>query len=311
MTQNSNKDSVARPVTLWRRALPDVTAVFALILISFVYFANPVLDGTVLTGHDHAAAVGAGVEMQDYRARHHGERTRWTNTLFSGMPTYQMSPSYPSTDRLTLLENIYKLGLPDYMVMLYVMLLGFYIMLRAFDFKAWMSALGAVLWAFSTYYIIIIFAGHIWKFYTLAFIPPTIGGMVLCYRRKYLWGLVVTAFFMALQILSNHPQMSYYFLPVTGLMSLAFLFGDGKLCPTQETSASQRVKSWLKGTAVFVAGCLIGVAINLSNLYHTWEYSKESMRGKSELTSATKDADEQTDSGIEFHSCRQHARANL
>ncbi|MBO4905736.1 MAG: YfhO family protein [Bacteroidaceae bacterium] len=293
MTSNSNHDAEARPA-IWQRVLPDVLAVLSFLVISFVYFAKPVTDGLVLTGHDHAAAVGAGVEMQDYRARHGGERTRWTNTLFSGMPTYQMSPSYPSTDRLTFLESIYKLYLPDYMVMMYVMLLGFYIMLRAFDFKAWMAALGAVLWAFSSYYIIIIFAGHIWKFYTLAFIPPTIGGMVLCYRGKYLWGLVVTAFFMALQILSNHPQMSYYFLPVMALMALAFMSN-----PSTSGKPANPFKQWLKGTAVFAVGCLIGVAINISNLYHTWEYSKESMRGKSELTSVTKDASEQTDSGLE------------
>ena len=100
----------------------------------------------------------------------------------------------------------------------FVMLLGFYILLRAFDFKVWMAALGAILWAFSSYFFIIIGAGHIWKVMALAYIPPTIAGLVLCYRGKYLWGGVVTAFFLALQIMSNHVQMSYYFLPVMGLM---------------------------------------------------------------------------------------------
>ena len=274
---------------LWKRYLPDVAAIVLFLVISFAYFASPVMDGRVLTGHDHAAAVGSGMEMQDYRARHDGERTRWTNTLFSGMPTYQMAPSYPSTDRLTMLESIYKLGLPDYMVLMYIMLLGFYILLRAFDFRAWMAALGAVLWAFSSYYIIIIGAGHIWKFYTLAFIPPTIAGMVLCYRGRYMLGFVVTAFFMALQVLSNHPQMTYYFMPVIALMALVPLFS--KLC-------MKRFKAWLRGTVVFALACLVGVAINMSNLYHTWEYSKESMRGKSELTQSTANADDQTDSGL-------------
>ncbi len=264
----------------------DLLAILFFVSLSFAYFIHPVSEGLVLTGHDHSGGAGAASEMEAYRKSHDGERTRWTNTLFSGMPTYQMAPSYPSTDKLVKVENVYKLWLPDYVVLVFVMLLGFYILLRAFDFKAWMAALGAVLWAFSSYYFIIIGAGHIWKFYTLAYIPPTIAGMVLCYRGRYGWGLLVTSFFMALQILSNHVQMSYYFAFVIVLMALAFI-------------QSCHWRDWIKGSAVFALGCLIGIAINSSNLYHTWEYSKESMRGKSELTQKTKDPADQTTSGLE------------
>ena len=266
--------------------LPDVLAIAFFILLSFAYFIHPVTEGLVLTGHDHSGGAGAASEMEAYRKSHDGERTRWTNTLFSGMPTYQMAPSYPSTDKLTMVENVYKLWLPDYVVLVFIMLLGFYILLRAFDFKAWMAALGAVMWAFSSYYFIIIGAGHIWKFYTLAYIPPTIAGMVLCYRGRYGWGLLVTSVFMALQILSNHVQMTYYFAFVIALMALAFF-------------QPKNWRIWLKGTLTFALGCLIGIAINASNLYHTWEYSKESMRGKSELTQQMKDPADQTSSGLE------------
>ena len=272
----------------FKSILPDVCAVVFFVALSFAYFANPVTDGLILTGHDHSGAVGAASEMEAYKAAHGGERTRWTNTLFSGMPTYQMAPSYGSTDTLAKIESVYKLGLPDYMVLVFIMLLGFYIMLRAFDFRAWMAALGAVLWAFSSYYFIIIGAGHIWKFYTLAFIPPTIAGMVLCYRGRYLWGFVLTALFMGLQIMSNHVQMSYYFLSVLVLMALAFLL----------ERKDEKIK-WLKASAVFAAGCLVGVLMNISNLYHTWAYSKESMRSKSELTQKNKDDADQTSSGLE------------
>jgi len=295
---NSNSSLPSKEGRGWvsrsRVFLPDLLAILFFLVLSFAYFAGPVSDGYVLTGHDHSGGAGAASEMEAYRKTHDGERTRWTNTLFSGMPTYQMAPSYPSTEKLYKVEQLYKLHLPDYMVLVFVMLLGFYILLRAFDFKAWMAALGAVLWAFSSYYFIIIGAGHIWKFYTLAYIPPTIAGMVLCYRGRYLWGLLVSAFFMALQILSNHIQMTYYFGFVIVLMALAFLMENG---PWKMDNGS--FKNWLKGTLVFVLGCLIGVAINISNLYHTWEYSKESMRGKSELTQKTKDQANQTSSGLE------------
>lgn len=175
-----------------KKFLPDMLAVMAFVIIAFVYFFEPVKDGKVLTGVDHSGAVGSGIEMQHYRDTHDGERTRWTNTLFSGMPTYQMAPSYNSSDVLGKAQSIYQLWLPNVVAYVFMMLLGFYIMLRAFDFKTWMAALGAVLWAFSSYYFIIIAAGHIWKLLTLCYIPPTIGGMALCYRGKYLWGTAVT-----------------------------------------------------------------------------------------------------------------------
>ncbi|MBQ7495700.1 MAG: YfhO family protein [Bacteroidaceae bacterium] len=303
----------------FRALLPDLLAILFFLALSFAYFFHPVTEGLVLTGHDHSGGAGAAHEMQEYREHHNGERTRWTNTLFSGMPTYQMAPSYPSTERLNRVERFYKLYLPDYVVLVFVMLLGFYILLRAFNFKAWMAALGAVMWAFSSYYFIIIGAGHIWKFYTLAYIPPTIAGMVLCYRGRYLWGALVTAFFMALQVVSNHVQMSYYFAFVIALMALAFLveavkahprllpLGRGEANALKEnnvqpeglSSLTGGVRGWVCATAVFALGCLIGVAINISNLYHTWEYSRESMRGKSELTQKTKDPANQTSSGLE------------
>ena len=273
-----------------KQFVPDVLAIVFFVAISCLYFMGPIRDGLVLTGQDHSAAVGSNVEMEQYRATHHGERSRWTNTLFSGMPTYQMSPSYPSTDTLSHIESIYQLGLPAVAAYIFMMLLGFYIMLRAFDFRVWMAALGAVMWAFSSYYFIIIAAGHIWKLLTLSFIPPTIAGMVLCYRGKYLWGIVVTGIFTALQILSNHVQMTYYFLFVIGLMVLAYLV---------QAIREKKIAQWVRSTLCFAVGGMLGVCINLSNLYHTYEYSKETMRGKSELTQKTKDPADQTSSGLE------------
>ncbi|MGN0234331.1 MAG: YfhO family protein [Bacteroidaceae bacterium] len=273
-----------------RRILPDALAIILFVVISVFYFFTPIRDGLVLSGHDHSAPAGSSVEMNHYRETHHGERTRWTNSLFGGMPTYQMSPSYDSTEALSVLEKVYQLGLPAVAAYVFMMLLGFYILLRAFDFRVWMATLGAVLWAFSSYYFIIIAAGHIWKLLTLSFVPPTIAGMVLCYKGRYLPGVIVTALFTAMQILSNHVQMTYYFLFVMGLMVLAYLI---------EAVRNHTMGSWLKATGCFVIGGLLGIVINMSNLYHTWEYSKESMRGRSELTQKTRNPADQTSSGLE------------
>ena len=256
-------------------------------VISFVYFCPAVTEGRILSQHDSVAGIGAGQESKEFLERT-GERTRWTNSIFGGMPTYQMAPSYDSTDLLKGIENLYHLYLPTYVWYVFVMLLGFYILLRAFNFRAWMAALGAIIWAFSSYFFIIIAAGHIWKFITLAYIPPTIAGMVLCYRGKCLTGGLLTAFFVALQIMSNHVQMTYYFLFVMLFMAIAY-----GVKAFQENALA----NYAKRTGVLVVAGLLGVCVNLSNLYHTYEYSKESMRGKSELVK--ENSANQTDSGLE------------
>ena len=159
---------------------------------------------------------------------------------------------------------------------------------RMHDFSVWLASLGAVLWAFSSYFFIIIAAGHIWKFVTLAYIPPTIAGMVLAYRGKYLSGGLLTAVFVALQIVSNHVQMSYYFLFVMLFMAVAF---------GVDAWQKKEMPQFLKATGVLLMAGILGVCINLSNLYHTYEYSKETMRGKSELVKP--DSHNQTKSGLE------------
>ena len=270
-----------------KKLIPDMVAILVFAVISFAYFCPAVTEGRILSQHDSVAGIGAGQEGKEYLERT-GERTRWTNSIFGGMPTYQMAPSYDSTDLLKGIENLYHLYLPTYVWYVFVMLLGFYILLRAFNFKVWMAGLGAIIWAFSSYFFIIIAAGHIWKFITLAYIPPTIAGMVLCYRGKYWLGGLVTALFVALQISSNHVQMSYYFLFVMLFMAIAY----GVQAYQQRTLAR-----FGKSTGVLVVAGLIGVCINLSNLYHTYEYSKESMRGKSELVK--ENSANQTSSGLE------------
>jgi len=270
-----------------KRFLPDAIAVLCFTVIAFVYFFPAVTEGRVLSQHDSVAGIGSGKESSDYYERT-GERTRWTNALFGGMPTYQMAPSYDSTDLLRTVGKWYQLFLPGDVALVFIMLLGFYILLRAFDFSVWLASLGAVIWAFSSYFFIIIAAGHIWKFVTLAYIPPTIAGMVLVYRGKYLWGSMVTALFVALQILSNHIQMSYYFLFVMFFMAVAF---------GVDAWRKKEIARFLKSTAVLVVAALVGVAVNLSNLYHTYRYTQETMRGKSELVKA--DTGNQTKSGLE------------
>ena len=256
----------------WKKCLPDVVAVVLFAVISFVYFMPADIDGRILYRHDSAAGRGAGQEMLQYQ-KQTGEQTRWTNALFSGMPTYQLAPSYNSTAVLNKAETAYHLWLPENVWYVFVYLLGFYILLRAFNFRDYMAALGAVIWAFSSYFFIIIAAGHLWKVMALAYLPPMIGGLVLAYRGKYLWGFLVTAIFSAFEVNANHIQMTYYYLFIILFMVIAWLV---------DALRKHEMARFCKATLTAVAAALVGICINISNLYHTYQYSQESMRGKSE-----------------------------
>ncbi len=271
----------------WKKFLPDVVVIAVFAIISFAYFFVPITQGKILYQHDASAGVGAAQEMTEYQNRT-GETTRWTNSIFGGMPTYQMSPSYQSTDGLSQVMNAYHLWLPDNVWFLFAYLLGFYILLRAFDFRQSLAALGSVMWAFSSYFLIIIAAGHLWKVMALAYLPPMIAGVVLAYRGRYLSGFIVTALFTAFEIKANHVQMTYYYLFIILFMVIAYLV---------KSIREKQLAVFLKATGVLAAAALIGIAINLSSLYHTWQYQKESMRGKSELVK--KDAANQTSSGLD------------
>ena len=274
-------------MTLLKKCLPDVLAVMFFAVLAFAYFFPADIEGRILYRHDASAGRGAGQEGIEYLQKT-GERSRWTNALFGGMPTYQMAPSYGSTDLLTKAVNAYHLWLPENVWFVFAYLLGFYILLRAFDFRQHLAALGSIIWAFSTYFLIIIAAGHIWKVWALAYLPPMIAGLVLAYRGKYLWGLLLTSVFTAFEINANHVQMTYYYLFIIVALVIAWLV---------EAMQQHQMARFLKATAVCALGAAIGLCINLSNLYHTWEYSKESMRGKSELVK--QNSANQTSSGLD------------
>ena len=270
-----------------KKCLPDIFVVALFTVISLAYFLVPVMQGKILYRHDSSAGRGMGHEITQYVERT-GEVSRWTNSLFGGMPTYQIAPSYDSKKVMEVAVDAYHLWLPENVWFLFVYLIGFYIMLRAFDFRRSLAALGSILWAFSSYFLIIIAAGHLWKVFALAYLPPMIGGIVLAYRGKYMKGLLATAIFTAFEINANHIQMTYYFLFVILFMVIAFLV---------DAIRNRQLARFWKASAVCVVAALIGVAMNASNLYHTWEYQKQSMRGKSELVK--KNSANQTDSGLE------------
>ena len=258
------------------------SAVFALIsvaflaIVSLLFFFPDDVQGNVLQQADIQQGLANGQEVKAY-AEQTGESSRWTNSLFSGMPNFQISPSYASSSLLDWVAKLYTLWLPSPANLLFAMMLGFFIMCLCFRFKWYNALFGALAWGFSTYFIILIGAGHIWKFVTLAYIPPTIGGLALCYRGRYLGGAALTALFGALQLQSNHPQMTYYFLFVVLAMVIAWLINAVR---------QKEMKRWGIATACVVGAGLVAVGANATSLYNSYEYSKETIRGRATELSA-------------------------
>lgn len=258
--------------------LHSLLGVGILLVITLVYFYPDVFEGNVLRQHDTLQGVANGQEAAAF-AEATGETTRWTNSLFSGMPTFQISPSYGSSKLISTVERAYSLWLPNPANLVFIMMLGFYILMLAMRTRWYVALLGAIAYGFSSYFFIIIGAGHIWKFSTLAYVPPTIAGIILCYRGKYIGGGVLAAFFAMLQIAANHIQMTYYFLFVIVALVIAFFV---------EHKRANTLKKWAKATGVLAVAAAMAVGANLPSLYNTYEYSKQTMRGgHSELAVAT------------------------
>lgn len=258
-----------------RKLHEALLGVAVLVVVSVLYFSTSL--GEVLQQSDMRQGVANGQEAKEFY-QETGEKTCWTNSLFSGMPTFQIAPSYSSSKLITTVQSIYSLGLPSPVNLLFMMMVGFYILMLAFGTRWYMALLGAIAYGFSSYFFIIIGAGHIWKFCVLAYVPPTIAGIVLCYRGRLLAGGALTAFFAMMQIVSNHVQMTYYFLFVVFALAVAYFV---------ESYRNKTLGKWLKATGVLAVAAALAVGANLTSLYNTYEYSKETVRGRtSELTAA-------------------------
>ena len=257
--------------------IPHIVAVFLFIVISYAYF-TPLLEGKKIQQHDILMSRGMSKEIVDFRTKTATEPL-WTNSMFGGMPAYQISIDY-KTNITRYINKYITLGMDVPANYLFLSLVGFYFLLLVFKLKPWLSFAGALAFGFSTYFFIIEAAGHNSKADTMAFMAPVIAGVILTYRGKYLLGGIITALFLALQINANHLQISYYTFFI--ILILGFM----------EASTAIREKKlphFLKASSILVVALVIALGINFSNLYLTNEYGKFSTRGKSELTTGLGD----------------------
>ncbi len=258
---------------LLKKPLPYIVALAVFLTITLVYF-SPVFEGQMLKQHDIAMYKGMSKEISDFKAKT-GEQTLWTNSMFGGMPAWQISVDYVG-NKMIELDRILQLGLPrpDDLVFLYF--LGFFILLLALDVDPWLSIVGAIAFAMSSYFFIILGVGHTSKAHAIGYMGPVLAGIILTFRGKYWKGGLLTAIALALEILAGHLQITYYLL-ILVLVYAVYAFINA--------IKEKQLPRFVKASGILIVAAGFAILTNVTSLWGTYQYAKYSMRGKPVLTS--------------------------
>ncbi|MDX1470288.1 MAG: hypothetical protein R3213_02235, partial [Flavobacteriaceae bacterium] len=255
----------------FKKFLPHLFVILGFIVASLLYF-NPVLKGKEIFQSDIKHYIGMSKQQTDYREET-GEETYWTNSAFGGMPTYQLGAQYPNNFIKKIDLGLRFLPRPaDY---LFLYFLGFYILLLVLKVDYKLAAIGALAFGFSTYLIIILGVGHNSKAHAIAYMPLVLAGILLTFRKKYIWGFLLTILALGLEITANHFQMTYYLLLLTIVLGIVYLIDAVK---------KKELPHFFKTIGILSVAAVIAVGLNATNILATQEYVKESTRGPSELT---------------------------
>ncbi len=254
----------------FKQALPHLLAVFIFLVITVVYF-YPVLEGKVMNANDATVARNSSKEIVDFRAKY-GEEPLWTNSMFSGMPAFLISTKYTGNIMNYIHAFLTILRLP--VASIFLSMLGFYVLLLFFKVDWRLSIAGAIAYGLSTYFFFILGAGHNTKAIAIAYMAPMIGGIYFSYRRNAILGALFTTFFLTLEIIANHPQITYYaFICVLVFVITEFIFAVKR----------KEIRQFVKTSLILLVPILLSIGMNFNSLYTTYEYGKYSTRGKSDL----------------------------
>lgn len=255
----------------FKKFLPHILMIIGFVVVSLLYF-NPVLSGKQIFQSDIKHYIGMAKQQKDFKEAT-GEETYWTNSAFGGMPTYQLGAHYPH-NYIKKLDSVLRF-LPRPADYLFLYFIGFYILLLTLKVDYKLAALGALAYGFSTYLIIILGVGHNSKAHAIAYMPLVLSGIILTFRQKYIAGFLVTSVAMALEISTNHFQMTYYLMLLVIVLGIAYLVDAYK---------KKLLPHYFKSVGLMVLAVILSVGLNATNIMATQEYVKESTRGKSELT---------------------------
>ncbi len=258
----------------FKKIIPHLAAIVIFVAIGLVYF-SPVMEGKALRQMDVVNAGGMQQEAMLYHQKT-GDYTLWTNSMFGGMPTYQIGVLPPSKNVYAYTERAICLSLPHFTVdIVFLYLIGFYILMLVLGINPWISIIGAIAFAFGSYNFIIIEAGHVNKAFAIAFMAPVLAGFILTYKKKYLLGGILTAFMLGIEIYFNHVQITYYLMFMIFIMIIVkFIFAI----------IQKQLKSFMVASSVLVLAAIMAILPNVRELWTTYEYGQETIRGKSELT---------------------------
>jgi hypothetical protein len=256
-----------------KKYLPHLIAVAAFVVITMIYF-SPLFNGKELRQSDINNWKGMSKEIMDFKEKS-GEDTYWTNSMFGGMPGYQIAAVY-SANLIQYIDKVITLGLPAPANYLFLFMVGFYFLLITLKVDNKIAIVGSIAFAFNCYFLIAIEAGHNTKAHAIGFMAPVVAGIILSYRGKYLLGAAITSLFLALELYANHLQITYYLmLTVIIFVILEFV----------RAYKEKKITGFIKSTAFLGIGAALAVLSSITNLWATQEYGKYSTRGPSELTS--------------------------
>jgi hypothetical protein len=256
--------------------LPYLAVIAVFIVITMIYFL-PVLEGKMLPQMDNTHAIGMAQELVELE-NETGEKAQWTNSMFGGMPAYQIKAD-GSANLFAYVNKVVRLGLPYHTVaIVFLYLLGFFILMRSMGFNLWLSIIGSVAFAFGSYNFIIIIAGHITKAYAIALMAPVMGGILYTYNKNKWGGALFTAVALGSEIAYNHVQITYYLAILVLILVLDRLF---------RALVNHTIPDFLQRTGFLAIAAVLAILPNITNLWTTYEYGQESMRGQSLLAEET------------------------
>lgn len=256
----------------FKKLTPHLIAIVIMVIITFAYF-HPLLDGKKLFQSDITHWKGMSKEILDYRAST-GKEALWTNSMFGGMPAYQISVKHTS-NIIGFFDKIFTFSLPHPANLLFLYFIGFYILLISLRVNPWLAIGGALAFAFSSYSLIILEAGHNSKAHAIGYMAPVLAGILLTFRGKIYLGSILTALFLSLELKANHLQITYYLLLIVLLLGI---------CVFIDSVRNKKINEFIKASGFLIVAAILAVATNITNLWSTWEYGKETIRGKTELT---------------------------
>jgi len=269
------KPSPLKPVSspsLFSKWLPNIIAIVVFALVGIIYFF-PALKGLVLSQSDITQFLGSAHEISTFRAKYHTEPL-WTNSMFGGMPTYPISTEYPTNLVQYIFNALLKL-LPFPCSIFFLYCLGFYILLKVLEVDSWISIIGSLAYGFSSYFFIILAVGHNSKAVAIAYMAPVLAGVILSFKGKRLKGAVLTAIALALELYSDHPQITYYLLLMVVIYGALEFFKALK---------EKLLPAYIKTVGILGIAAVLAIGTDITSLWLTYDYGKVSTRGKSDLT---------------------------